>query len=277
VARFEHVLFDLDGTLLVGMRAIPGAPEAVDALRSAGVGVGFVTNDPVHSRAEQVARLGAEGFHTEPDEFVTAGRACAMLVADELGPVPVVALGSEAFRSECLAVGLEPVAGPDGAAAVLLGGSRDITFADLTVATRAVLLHGAAVYASSADATFPSPGGPVPGAGAFVAALHYATGVLARTAGKPSPAMFEEARHALGPGRYLVVGDRLDSDVAGGAAAGMQTALVLTGSSSREDVAAWQGAGPDHVLRGPGDVVALVLGEDQAPVAPTARSARTSP
>jgi glycerol-1-phosphatase len=277
VARFEHVLFDLDGTLLVGMRAIPGAPEAVDALRAAGVGVGFVTNDPVHSRAQQVARLGAEGFHTEPDEFVTAGSACAMLVADELGAVPVVALGSEAFRSECIAVGLEPVAGPDGAAAVLLGGSRDITFADLTVATRAVLLHGAAVYASSADATFPSPGGPVPGAGAFVAALHYATGVLARTAGKPSPAMFEEARHALGPGRYLVVGDRLDSDIAGGAAAGMETALVLTGSSSREDAAAWQGAGPDHVLRGPGDVVGLVLGEDQPSLAPSARSGRTSP
>ena len=61
-------------------------------------------------------------------------------------------------------------------------------------------MHGATVYASSADATFPAPGGPVPGAGAFVAALHYATGVLAKTAGKPSPAMFEEARSALGPG-----------------------------------------------------------------------------
>jgi glycerol-1-phosphatase len=274
--RFEHVLFDLDGTLLVGMHAIPGAPEAVEALRAAGVGVGFVTNDPVHSRDEQVARLAAEGFHAEPDEFVTAGRACAMLVADQLGRVPVIALGSKAFHGECVAAGLEPVPGPDGAAAVLLGGSRDITFADLTTATRAVLMHGAVVYASSADATFPSPGGPVPGAGAFVAALQYATGARAQTAGKPSPAMFEEARHALGPGRYLVVGDRLDSDIAGGAAAGMQTALVLTGSSTRDDVAAWQGAGPDHVLRGPGDVVPLVLGEDQ-PITPSARSARTSP
>jgi glycerol 3-phosphatase-2 len=276
MARFEHVLFDLDGTLLVGMRAIAGAPGAVDALRAAGVGVGFVTNDPVHSRDEQVLRLGAEGFHTEPDEFVTAGRACAMLVTDQLGAVPVIVLGSPAFRDECVAAGLELVAGPGGAAAVLLGGSRDITFADLTVATRAVLVHGAAVYASSADATFPSPGGPVPGAGAFVAALHYTTGVRAQTAGKPSPAMFEEARAALGPGRYLVVGDRLDSDIAGGAAAGMQTALVLTGSSSLDDVAAWQGAAPDHVLRGPGDVVPLVLGDGQ-PVAPSARSARTSP
>jgi HAD superfamily hydrolase (TIGR01450 family) len=274
--RFEHVLFDLDGTLLVGMHAIPGAPEAVEALRAAGVGVGFVTNDPVHSRDEQVARLAAEGFHAEPDEFVTAGRACALLVADQLGRVPVIALGSKAFQGECIAAGLEPVPGPAGATAVLLGGSRDITFADLTTATRAVLMHGAVVYASSADATFPSPGGPVPGAGAFVAALQYATGARAQTAGKPSPAMFEEARHALGPGRYLVVGDRLDSDIAGGAAAGMETALVLTGSSSLDDVAAWQGARPDHVLGGPGDVVPLVLGEGH-PARPSARSARTSP
>jgi glycerol 3-phosphatase-2 len=276
VARFQHVLFDLDGTLLVGMHAIPGAPEALDALRAAGVGVGFVTNDPVHSRDEQVLRLTAEGFHCTADEFVTAGRAAAMLAFDELGATPVIALGSPAFRDECVLAGLSLVSGPGGAAAVLLGGSRDITFADLTTATRAVLMHGAAVYASSADATFPAPGGPVPGAGAFVAALQYATGVRAKTAGKPSPAMFEEARTALGPGRYLVVGDRLDSDIAGGAAAGMQTALVLTGVTTRADVDAWQGAAPDHVLSGPGDVVPLVLA-DQPAAAPSARSARTSP
>ena len=215
VARFEHVLFDLDGTLLVGKHAIPGAPAAVEALRAAGVGVGFVTNDPVHSRDEQVRRLTAEGFHCSADEFVTAGRAVAMLAFDELGAAPVIALGSQAFRDECVLAGLTVVPGPDGASAVLLGGSRDITFTDLTTATRAVLMYGASVYASSADATFPAPGGPVPGAGAFVAALQYATGALAKTAGKPSPAMFEEARSALGPGRYLVVGDRLDSDIAG--------------------------------------------------------------
>jgi ribonucleotide monophosphatase NagD (HAD superfamily) len=135
-------------------------------------------------------------------------------------------------------------------------------------------MHGALVYASSADATFPAPGGPVPGAGAFVAALERATGVAVRTAGKPSPEMFLEARAALGDGRYLVVGDRLDSDIAGGASAGMETALVLTGSSTPAHVAVWEGAAPDHVLAGPGDVVPLVLGH---PVAPTARSARTSP
>jgi glycerol-1-phosphatase len=276
VPRFDHVLFDLDGTLVVGAHAVPGAPEAVAALRAAGVSIGFVTNDPIHSREEQAARLGAEGFEAAPDEFVTSARAVALLVADELGPVPVIALGSPAFHAECAAAGLTVVPGPDGAAAVLLGGSRDIGFDDLVVATRAVLLHGAAVYASSNDATFPAPGGPVPGAGAFVAAIERATGAAVRTAGKPSPAMFEEARSALGEGRYLVVGDRLDSDIAGGAAAGMATALVLTGSSQRAHLDGWQGGGPDHVLDDVAGVVPLVLDGAQA-AAPSARSGRTSP
>ena len=107
----------------------------------------------------------------------------------------------------------------------------------------------------------PRLAGPVPGAGAFVAALHYATGVLAKTAGKPSPAMFEEARAALGPGRYLVVGDRLDSDIAGGAAAGMQTALVLTGVTTPRRPGR-RGRAPRRTTssRGPRDVVPLVLG-----------------
>jgi HAD superfamily hydrolase (TIGR01450 family) len=269
VPRFDHVLFDLDGTLLVGSHAVPGAVATVAALRAGGVSIGFVTNDPIHSRDEQAARLQAEGFVAAPSEFVTSARAVALLAADELGPVPVIALGSPAFHGECIVAGLTPVPGPDGAVAVLLGGSRDVSFDDLTVAVRAVLMHGARVYASSADATFPAPGGPVPGAGAFVAAIERATGAQVTTAGKPSPAMFEEARAALGDGRYLVVGDRLDSDIAGGAAAGMATALVLTGSSNELDVAAWNGAGPDHVLAGPADVVPLVLG-DQA-VAPSAR------
>ena len=259
--RFDHVLFDLDGTLLVGDHAVPGAPEAVEALRAAGVALGFVTNDPVHSREEQSARLAAEGIHAEPDEVITSGRAVALLVADELG-------SGSGDRDRLAGIPRRVPSPPDsnrsrgqaGAAAVLLGGSREVTFVDLTIATRAVLVHGAVLYASNEDATFPAPGGPVPGCGALVAALERATGTRARSAGKPSPAMFEEARVALGAGSYLVVGDRLDSDIAGGAAAHMQTALVLTGSSTLDDVAAWTGAPPDHVLAGPGDVVPLVLG-----------------
>ena len=106
-------------------------------------------------------------------------------------------------------------------------------------------MHDLEVIGSNGDATFPAAGGPAPGAGALLASVTFATGRAVRCAGKPEPAMFEEARRALGTGRCLVVGDRLDSDIAGGAAAGMDTALVLSGSASDADVAAWTGAAAD--------------------------------
>ncbi len=82
------------------------------------------------------------------------------------------------------------------------------------------MLGGAAFYGSNRDATFPNVDGPSPGAGALLAAVEYATGVRARCAGKPETGMFHEAERLLGAGRYLMVGDRLDADVAGAHAAG---------------------------------------------------------
>ena len=96
-----------------------------------------------------------------------------------------------------------------------LGGDLGFSFADLQSAVRAVLA-GAPLYGSNRDRTYPDDGGPSPSAGALVAAVEYAADANARCAGKPERAMFDEARRLLGDGRYLMVGDRLDADVAGG-------------------------------------------------------------
>ena len=244
----DHVLLDLDGTLLVGDRAVPGAPEALACVRDLGLGVAFLTNDPVQSREQQVERLAAVGIAAAASEIVTSARALAWLVAAELPGAAVLALGSSEFVEECIAVGLSPVDRPADAAAVLLGGSSELSFGDLTDAVRAVLVHGAALYGSNADPTFPAAGGPAPGCGALVAAVERAVGREARIAGKPEPVMFDEARTLLGAGGYLVVGDRLDADVGGGAAAGMRTALVLTGSTRSREQAAAAAVPPDDVL-----------------------------
>ena len=260
MAPYDHVLFDLDGTLLLDAEALPGAAGAVAAARSAGCGVGVLTNDPVHSRAEQSARLAAAGIDVAASAIVTSGRALAGLAAAEHPGAQVLALGSPAFVRECREHGLVPVEDAAEAAVVLLGGSRDFSYADLTRVVRAVLVHDLEVIGSNGDATFPAAGGPAPGAGALLASVTFATGRAVRCAGKPEPAMFEEARRALGTGRCLVVGDRLDSDIAGGAAAGMDTALVLSGSASDADVAAWTGARPTHVLSGVGALGGLLEG-----------------
>ena len=169
----------------------------------------------------------------------------------------MLALGSDAYRDEHRQAGLQVVDAWQDADVVSLGGDLDFAFADLQSAVRAVLA-GAPLYGSNRDRTYPDDGGPSPSAGALIAAVEYAADTTARCAGKPERAMFDEARRLLGDGRYLMVGDRLDADVAGGAAAGMDTALVLTGTARRADLERWTGAPPTHVLESVAELPPLV-------------------
>ena len=226
---YDQVLLDLDGTVYLGHGAVPGAAEAIVAMRAGGVRLAFVTNDPVSARDDYVERLGAIGIDVGADELVTCAWATAQLVQEERPGARVLALGSQAWLDEHRLAGSGRRRLPRRRGAV--GGRRlDFGYRELEASIRAVL-GGAAFYGSNRDATFPNVDGPSPGAGALLAAVEYATGTRARCAGKPETGMFHEAERLLGPGRYLMVGDRLDADVAGAHAAGMDAALVLTGSS----------------------------------------------
>lgn len=108
----------------------------------------------------------------------------------------------------------------------------------------------------SRDASFPGEGGLCPGTGAILAALEYATGTSAETVGKPDPEMFVTALDRMGAGSTLVVGDRLDADLAGAVAAGLDGAIVLTGVTTREDAEAAVDPAPVAVAS---DLAALVL------------------
>jgi ribonucleotide monophosphatase NagD (HAD superfamily) len=112
------------------------------------------------------------------------------------------------------------------------------------------------MVAGGRDPTFPGESGPCPGSGAIVAALEYATAARAVSVGKPDPQMFLTALDRLGPGRTLAVGDRLDSDLRGAAAAGLDGAIVLTGVTSREDAEAAVDPAPVAIAS---DLAALVL------------------
>ena len=112
-----------------------------------------------------------------------------------------------------------------------------LTTRSCAIATQAVLA-GAEMLAADRDRTFPAADGQRPGTGAIVAALEYATRATARIVGKPEPMIFHTAIDRLGPGRALMVGDRLDADLAGAAAAGLDAAIVLTGVTDRESAQA---------------------------------------
>jgi len=255
---YDHVLLDLDGTVWVGADAVDGAVEAIAALREAGKAVAFLTNDVRHAPEEFVRKLWALGVRAALDEVVTAGAAVQFVLADRGGGAAYV-IGSRALVDHVAEAGMRIVNRTHLATradVVVVGGHEAFDYEELKTATQAVL-RGAELIGAGRDAAFPMPDGLWPGTGAVLAAVETAAGRRAdRTVGKPEPAMYDAARDRLGPGRALAVGDRLDSDVAGARRAGMDSALVLTGATSREAAAAAQPR-PTHVAD---SLAALVLG-----------------
>lgn len=231
---YAGVVVDLDGVCYRGPTAIEGSADAVTRLRKAGVGVVFATNNATRTQAEGADKLRALGFDAAPDEIITSAVAAAALL--EPGTRCLV-VGMSGLRAALRDRGCVLVDQPDEADAVVTGLDRDLTYDLLVRATRA-LLGGVRFVASNADATFPAADGISPGAGAILAALERASQRTAEVAGKPQPALFEAAARWLPDGPLLMVGDRLETDIAGAAALGWDTAVVLTGVTDRGMLAA---------------------------------------
>jgi HAD superfamily hydrolase (TIGR01450 family) len=237
IRRYDHVLLDLDGCVWVGDEACEGAVEAVAALRDGGASVLFLTNDVRHAPEDFVRKLWRLGFQASLAEVVTAGAAVQFhLSGRDRGTAFVV--GSQALVDHVSAAGLRIVNRTPFATradVVVVGAHDDFAYDELRTATQAVL-RGAELIGATRDATFPMPDGPWPGTGAVLAAVEAASGRRAGlVVGKPEPPMYEAARDRLGrPGRILAVGDVLDVDVAGARRAGIDSALVLTGGTTRE-------------------------------------------
>lgn len=233
--RYDHVLLDLDGCVWVGESCTPGCADALSKLRAAGKRVAFVTNDARRSPEEYVRKLWSLGLRASLEEVVTVGAAIQYVLAERRPGTLTFVIGSPAIFRHVGDAGARILNGTDRAASaevVVVAGHDEFDFRELRVATQAVL-GGAEMLAAGRDRTFPAADGPWPGTGAIVAALEYATERQARVLGKPDRMIFETALDRLGPGRALMVGDRLDSDLAGAAAAGLDGAIVLTGVTSR--------------------------------------------
>jgi HAD superfamily hydrolase (TIGR01450 family) len=246
LARYDHVLLDLDGCVWVGDEPTPGAAAAVTALRDAGKGVAFVTNDARHAGEEYVQKLWRLGFRASLDEVVTVGGAVQHVLAETERWRSAYVVGAPVMHRHVVEAGLKIVNGRDVPSpdVVVLAAHDGFTYAELRGAVQAVL-RGAELVTAGRDAIFPMPDGPWPGTGAVVAAVEAATGAQAVNLGKPAAQPFSTALERLGAAAHvgagssaLVVGDRLDSDVAGAAAAGLDGAIVLTGATSEAEARA---------------------------------------
>ena len=235
VARYDHVLLDLDGCVWIGDEATEGAVEAVTALRAAGKGIAFVTNDTQLGTEEYVRKLWRLGFQASLEEVVTCGGALQFVLAESFQGRAAVVIGSPALHRHVEAAGLRIVNGTAFASradVVIVAFHPRFDYDELREATQAAL-RGAQLLGSNRDATFPQRDGLWPGSGAIIAAVETASGRTVTTVGKPEPTLVQTALDRLGPGRALMVGDRVDADLGAAHAAGIDGAVVLTGASDR--------------------------------------------
>lgn len=226
---YDAVLFDLDGTVYHGSRIIPGATEVMRELRDLHRPVRFVTNNASKTPEDVVEHLRGFGVAAEPAEVSTSAQAAARVLRTRLpAGASVLIVGAPALENEVEAAGMRPVRRASGVDAVVQGHWTETGWSDLAEACLAIRA-GALWVACNVDPTLPSERGQLPGNGSMVAALRAATEAEPEVAGKPEAPLFTTAAAAAGASRALVVGDRLETDIAGAVAAGLDSLAVLTG------------------------------------------------
>lgn len=231
---YDAALLDLDGTIYEGGAAIP---NALEGLTEAGLPMVFITNNA--SRAPQTVadQLNSLGYDVKAEDVMTSAQAAIEMAADIIEPGSnVYVLGAEAFKDLAREAGYTVVdSADDEPAAVFHGLNREMTWKQMSEAALSIS-RGARYLASNLDTTLPSERGFQVGNGAIAAAITTTTGVEPLSAGKPKPPMFIKAAERIGSSKPLAIGDRLDTDIAGGNAAQIDTFMVVTGVSTHMDV-----------------------------------------
>lgn len=263
--RPRGVLLDLDGVLYVGDAAVPGAAEAVTALRRDGVPHCFVTNTTSRPRRAVVDKLGRMGLTVDEEDILTPVVVAVQWLGAQgiAGPALFV---PEATAAEFAHLDPLPAEAEEGAGAVVVGDLGEAwDFATLNRAFR-LLMAGPDVPLIALGTTryWRAPDGLRLDAGAYVAALEYATGRRAVVLGKPNPAFYTTAVEALGltPGEVAMVGDDVRADVEGAQRAGLQGVLVRTGKFTPADLTGR--VRPDAVLDSVADLPVWLAGDPSA-------------
>ena len=246
VQLHDCLLLDLDGTVIRGSQPVSGA---VDALAAADTRALFVTNNASRGAAEVAEHLRQMGFDARPEDVVTSAQSAARLLRALLAAdSAVLIVGTDALAAEVAGVGLRPVRQwADAPVAVVQGHSPHTGWPDLAEA--ALAIRGGALWvAANVDVTLPSERGLLPGNGSMVAALRAATDGVPQVAGKPEPTLLTDALDRGDFRTPLVIGDRLDTDIAGANAAQLPSLLVLSGvSTARDAVHAPAGQRPTYI------------------------------
>jgi arabinose operon protein AraL len=268
--KIDGIVFDLDGTVYLGEKALPGAVEAILELRRRNKKTLFVSNKPLEPGSKYAHKLTQLGIPTLSDEVITSAYVLGYYLARNEPQLRLYVVGEQSLRDELRSHHLnvldelsdqDPrlVIDPLGIDAVVIAFDRMLDYRKINTAYQA-LLNGARFFATNSDKVCPMPGGAIPDAGATIAALEHISGrTVELLAGKPSTLMMEVAVQRMGvaPERCMMVGDRLETDIRMGQKANFVTAATLTGVTRREDIAQMP-TPPDFVIESLMDLLSII-------------------
>lgn len=240
---YQGYLFDLDGTIYLGKELLPGALDLVATLRARGSKVVFLTNNPTRDPQMYLDKLNGLGIPTATDELLNTVMTMRTWLLEHAADKKIFVIGEQPLISALADAGLSLSEDPREIDVVVASYDRTFEYRKLQIAFDAIAVYKRAMLVTTNPDVFcPFPGGHgEPDAGAIVAAIEACTGVKCLVnAGKPDRLMVETAMRQIGvsPRDCLMVGDRLYTDIAMGIAAGMNTALVLTGETDLSMLAA---------------------------------------
>jgi 4-nitrophenyl phosphatase len=243
-SKIQSLIIDMDGVIWKGDTSIGDLATTFRRLRERRLKFVFATNNSTKTSEQYVVRLKEFGVVVEPWQVVTSSQAVAHAMAQKFPHgTKVFMIGEDGLRIPLEGEGFEilSVENAPQAQVVVMGMDREISFQKAAEATLLVRA-GIPFYATNPDKTFPTPRGQVPGAGAWYSIVVTATNVQPIVAGKPFPFLVDFSLERLGTKKEdtLVVGDRLETDIAAGQAVGCPTALVLSGVSTREQADLWR-------------------------------------
>ena len=243
-STIKALILDMDGVIWKGDAPIGDLPATFKRIRERGLKFVFATNNGTKTPDEYKEKLKELGVEIQADQVVTSALGIAFLMAQKHPKgTKIFLIGENGMRAALEEKGFEilDVENAPKADAVVMGIDRSINFQKVAEATLLVRA-GRPFYTTNTDRTFPTPRGEIPGSGSWLSVVISATGIEPIVAGKPFPYLMELSLERLGTSKEetLVVGDRLETDIAAGKSVGCPTAFVLSGVSKLEEARDWE-------------------------------------
>ena len=261
---FKGFIFDLDGTVYLSDRLIPGADRAIRFIRGKGRKVVFLSNKPLQTREDYAAKLTRLGIPTRPDEVLNSSSVMTHYLKKNAPRARLFAIGEPPFLDELKRAGFVLTDSPPEIDYVVAAFDRTFDYQKLNTAFQAIKL-GAHFVATNPDRTCPVEGGEIPDCAAIIAAIEAVTlKKVEVVVGKPSPIMVEAVLDALAlkADECVLIGDRLETDIKMAKESGMAAGFVLTGVTDEKTLRASKGTPlqPDFIFQSIADVENLLIG-----------------